>query len=71
MEAAGVPESTCALLVGHKRTSITFGVYSKGERVELRDVINKLRYPPEVMRLIRGAVRSQGSQRPQSHRNHL
>jgi hypothetical protein len=29
------------------------GGYSKGERVRLRDIINKLRYAPAVMRLIR------------------
>jgi integrase len=55
MEEAGVPESTVQLIIGHKRVSITFGGYSKGERVDLRTPINKLRYSEEVMRLIRGA----------------
>ena len=30
MEAAGIPESTIQLIVGHKRQGITFGVYSAG-----------------------------------------
>ena len=53
MEAAEVPESTTKLLIGHKRGSLTYGHYSKGERVKRRNAINKLDYPPEVMRLIR------------------
>jgi hypothetical protein len=39
--------------IGHKRASLTYGHYSKGERVKLRKAIEKLKYPPEVMRLIR------------------
>ena len=54
MEAAGVPESTVKLIIGHTRTSLTFGHYSKGVRVDLRAAMNKLRYSKEVMRLIRG-----------------
>jgi integrase len=53
MEAAEVPESTTKLIVGHARASMTYGRYSKGQRVQLREAINKLRYSPEVMRLIR------------------
>jgi integrase len=53
MEAAEVPESTTALIVGHKRSSMTYGHYSTGERVKLRKAIAKLSYSPEVMRLIR------------------
>jgi integrase len=53
MEASEVPESTTKLIVGHARPSLTFGGYSKGERVRLRKVINKLRYPDSVIRLIR------------------
>jgi integrase len=41
MEAAEVPESTVQLIVGHKRASLTYGHYSKGERVKLRKHINK------------------------------
>ena len=52
MEGEGVQESTVALLIGHARHSMTFGVYSKGARVNLREVINKLTYAPEVMRLL-------------------
>ena len=44
MEAAVVPEPTVKLLVGHKRQSITFGGYSKGERVETRKAINRLQF---------------------------
>jgi integrase len=53
MEGAEVPESTVKLLVGHKRESMTFGHYSKGRRVALRDSVNRLSYPEEVMALIR------------------
>jgi integrase len=56
MEAAEVPESTAKLLIGHKRASLTYGHYSKGERVKLRKAIEKLRYASEVMRLIEGRV---------------
>ena len=53
MEAAEVLESTTKLIVGHARQSLTYGLYSKGQRVELRKAINKLRYSSGVMRLIR------------------
>jgi integrase len=53
MEAAEVPESTTKLLIGHARQSLTYGLYSKGQRVQLRDAINKLHYSSGVMRLIR------------------
>src|SRR5262249_39087529 len=53
MEGAEVPESTVKLLVGHKRASLTFGHYSKGERVALRKAIDRLSYGAEVMKLIR------------------
>jgi hypothetical protein len=49
------PESTTKLIIGHKRPSLTYGHYSKGERV--REHINKLHYSRDVMRLIRGAGR--------------
>jgi integrase len=52
MEAAGVPESTVQLLVGHARQSITYGRYSKGERVNLRDAINQLSYSEDVSKHI-------------------
>jgi integrase len=59
MEAAGVPESTTQLIIGHKRQSLTYGHYSQGERLrkELRGYLNRLRYSEEVMRLIRGRGR--------------
>jgi integrase len=67
MEAAEVPESTTKLLIGHKRASLTYGHYSKGERVKLRKAIEKLKYAPEVMRLIEGRVpQPQGSRRRRS-----
>lgn len=63
MEAAEVPESTTKLIIGHKRASLTYGHYSKGERVKLREHINKLRYADDVMRLIRGAAPVRPQQR--------
>ncbi len=49
MEGQGVPESTAKLLVGHKRSSLTYGHYSKGDRVELRRFVQKLNYGRAVM----------------------
>ena len=62
MEAAEVPESTVKLIVGHKRTSLTFGHYSKGERVKLRESIKKLKYSPSVM----GAIKKRKHKRTSS-----
>lgn len=53
MEGAEVPESTVKLIVGHERNSMTFGHYSKGERVKLRRFINMLDYSDEIMEAIR------------------
>ena len=53
MEAVEVPESTTKLIVGHARQSMTYGLYSKGQRVQLREAIDKLRYSSALMRLIR------------------
>lgn len=55
MEGAEVPESTVKLLVGHKRPSITFGLYSKGAHVDLRAAIDKLQFSDEVAVLM-GAI---------------
>jgi integrase len=52
MEAAAVPESTVKLIVGHKRASLTYGHYSRGQRVNLREAISALQYPKEIMDLI-------------------
>ena len=72
MEAAEVPESTVKLIVGHARQSMTFGRYSKGQRVPLRDAINKLHYSSGLMRLIRAATsnqpRTSGNTKTQEHR---
>jgi hypothetical protein len=35
MQAAEVPESTTKRIIGHKRASLTYGHYSKGERLKL------------------------------------
>ena len=56
MEAAEVPESTTKLIVGHARQSMTYDHYSKGQRVHLREAINKLHYSGGVMRLIRATT---------------
>jgi integrase len=53
MEGLEVPESTVKLLVGHSRKgSMTYGHYSKGERVNLRKAIEKLNYGAGVMKAI-------------------
>lgn len=53
MEGEGVPESTVKLLVGHKRASMTYGRYSKGERVNLRRAIERAKYSEEIMGLLK------------------
>jgi hypothetical protein len=57
MEGVGVAVPTIQLLIGHsrKQTMGTTAIYSQGDRVNLRKVINKLRYSPRVMRLIRAS----------------
>ncbi|HUI14061.1 MAG TPA: site-specific integrase [Xanthobacteraceae bacterium] len=52
LEGAEVPESTVKLIVGHARQSMTYGNYSKGKRVDLREAIKKLRYSSVLMKLI-------------------
>ena len=53
MEAAAVPETTIKLFIGHTRPSLTYGGYSKGHRVKLREVIGELKYSRAVMDAIR------------------
>lgn len=52
LEAAEVPVSTIQLIIGHARQSLALDVYSKGQRVQLREAINKLNYAKAVMGLI-------------------
>jgi integrase len=52
MEAAEVAVSTTSLIVGHARQNMTYGHYSKGQRVQLRDAIDKLRYSSALMKLL-------------------
>jgi hypothetical protein len=63
MEAAEVPESTTKLIIGHKRVSLTYGHYSKGDRLKLRKYIDKVHYSDDVMRLIRAPRRQMPSGR--------
>jgi integrase len=60
MEAAEVPEATIKLLIGHARSSLTYGSYSKGERVKLRKFIRRLKYSRAVM----AAIGRSGPERP-------
>ncbi len=48
LEQAGVAISTAKLLVGHKRTDITFGSYSSGNLVDLRESVEKMRFPADI-----------------------
>jgi integrase len=59
LEGAEVPLSTIQLIVGHARQSLALGVYSKGQRVQLRDAINKLHYSADVMRRIKSTQEDQ------------
>jgi integrase len=54
MEGAGVPVHTIQLLIGHSRrgTMGTTAIYTRGERVDLRKVISRLRYSSRVMKLV-------------------
>jgi integrase len=68
MEAAEVPESTTKLIIGHARQSMTYGLYSKGRRVQLRQAINKLHYASGVMRLIQATNHNERASRKRSSR---
>src|SRR5262249_26384738 len=68
MEAAEVPETTVKLLIGHTRSSLTYGDYSQGERVKLRKIIRKLRYSRAVMDAIRHPSQGTRSHRKKSSR---
>jgi integrase len=59
MEGAEVPESTVKLLIGHARGSMTYGRYSKGKRVQLREAIDKLNYSSKLMQVIRTPIDEQ------------
>jgi integrase len=52
MEGLKVAESTVKLLVGHERVSLTYGHYSQGERVDLREAIEMLDYGEAIMKAI-------------------
>lgn len=69
MEAAEVPETTIKLLIGHKRSSLTYGGYSKGERVKLRKVIRNLKYSHGVMDALRRNKASKLRRRSQTPRH--
>jgi integrase len=60
MEGLEIAESTVKLLVGHKRTSMTYGHYSKGQRVSLRSALEKLDYGTKVMRAITQVIVTKG-----------
>ena len=46
LENIGCPEAVTADIVGHKKQTITYGLYSGGNRLELmRDWIEKIQYP--------------------------
>lgn len=46
LENAGVPENVTADIVGHEKPTMTYGLYSGGNRYEvLKEAIEKVRYP--------------------------
>ncbi len=48
---AGVPENVGADIVGHEKTTITYGLYSGGLSLAVkRETLNKLAYPYVVPR---------------------
>ena len=57
MEGLEVPESTVKLIIGHSRAGeITYGIYSTGQRLNLRKAIEKVAYGAEVMKAIAAPV---------------
>lgn len=53
LENAGVPENVAADIVGHDKKTITYGLYSKGNKLDvLQQAIRKLRYniAPQIER---------------------
>ncbi len=52
LEAGEVPLSTAKLIVGHERGDMTFGVYSKGQFVDLKAAIEKAVFPAIVLSLV-------------------
>ena len=52
LEAGEVPLSTAKLIVGHERGDMTFGVYSKGQFVDLKAAIEKAVFPANILSLV-------------------
>lgn len=53
LEAAGVPESTAQQIVGHEKTSMTYGLYSDGVPMDVLELeMSKVRYSDEISSLI-------------------
>lgn len=53
LENAGIPESTAQQIVGHKKQSMTYGLYSKGVKMDvLSEAVQKVTYGCEVDRCI-------------------
>jgi hypothetical protein len=73
MEGAGVAVPTIQLLIGHSRMASmgVTAIYSRGERVNLRKAINKLRYPSAVMRLLRTPEREGGREPTRKHEDDM
>jgi integrase len=58
IEGHDVLESTTKLLIGHSRGSLTYGHYSRGDRVNLRAAMDKLDYGRAIMEAIANAAPS-------------
>lgn len=52
MEGAEIPLDTTKLLIGHARSDLTHGLYSKGSYVDLSAAMDKLKYPADITDLI-------------------
>jgi site-specific recombinase XerC len=52
-EGAGIPEKTADLISGRSRDGMAYGLYSKGERVNLREAVEKVTYSQEVLELLK------------------
>jgi integrase len=56
LERAHVPENEAAQIVGHKRLTMSYGVYSGGlELAALKHVVETIKYPGLTLELLYGS----------------
>jgi integrase len=59
LERAGIPENLAQQIVGHKKQSLTYGLYSQGVRIEqLLDAVSKVTHGSKVDELTKDVIMS-------------